>query len=103
MEQLNVKQGDYGYNWQFTIVDAEGNAENITDYTIKITIWHPKTFAKIADGLELTKSVPANGTCYWTLTNIFTVRDTYYADLELSKANYVDCTETFIVNVIKKP
>lgn len=100
MEELKVAMGDVGYNWPFIVKESDGRARDLTDYTVAINIWTPGSpTTLLADGLSVTKDDATRGTCYWTLTNIFTGEGVYYGELELTKSGVVENTETFKVVV----
>lgn len=43
MEELTTPKGDYGHYLEFTFQDNDGNAENITGYTMILKLWRPAT------------------------------------------------------------
>lgn len=103
MDELEIAVGDYGMNWAFTVTDSDGTAYNLSGYTVKIKIWSPTIPATLLADLACTVDVAASGTCHWTVTNIFTRRDTYYGELQLTKSGVVESTETFLINVKESP
>jgi len=100
MDQLKIGQNDYGFNWAFTIKESDSTAVDLTGYTVKINIWRQDDpTSLIVTAGTVVKDSSVAGTCHWTVTDVFDDVDSYYAELELSKASFIESTEKFLVNV----
>lgn len=105
MEQLNIGKNDYGMNWAFTVTESDGaTAVDLTDYTVTINIWTPgDTTALLVSGGSCSQDSPTDGTCHWTVTDVFNVKSVYYAELQLAKTGVIESTEIFLINVKESP
>ena len=97
---LTIPKGDYGYNLNFTVQDADGNAFNLTGYTITLKVWAPNVPGTLKFSGACTIDVAASGTCHYVLVsgNFDTVAR-YQAELELTKSGVVSSTRPFIIVV----
>ena len=87
MQQLTVKQGDFGYDVTFTLQDSDEAAFNLSGYTCKLNI--SSTGFATNDILEgaMELVVAANGTVkYAVVTTNFDVVGEYVAQVECTKA-----------------
>jgi len=99
MADLTVPQNDYGYYLGFTVKDSDGVAYPLTGYTITLKVWGTRTKDRILSG-TCTPVIAASGTCRYLVTSTdFTKVGSYAAELELTKANVVESTESFSIEV----
>jgi hypothetical protein len=99
MADLTVPKGDYGYDINFTVKDADAVAYNLTGYTITLKVWSKGVAGLLLSG-ACTIVVAASGTCkYSVAAGNFSVAGTYDAELELTKSGIVESTVAFTIAV----
>jgi len=68
-DTITIPKGDYGFNLDFTCTDKDGNAFDLTSYTIKFKVWEEhKPTRLLVDG-TCTIDVAADGTCHYTVVS----------------------------------
>lgn len=103
MDNIEIVQGDYGYNLNFTITKADGTVRSIVDYTVTLIVWAPGTPETnlLANGV-CEPVVPAEGTCLYEIKDgDFDDAGYFYAKLVLTIAEngIVESQETFSITV----
>lgn len=97
---ITVATGDFGYTIPFVVNDADGDAQNISTYTVTVKLWAPATPATLVIEETCVQDVPASGTCHYVVaTGDLDTAGTYLGELELTKAGEELSTEQFIVVV----
>jgi hypothetical protein len=97
---ITVATGDYGYTVPFIVQDADGDAQNLTGYTVTLHLWLPATPSTLAIDETCTQDTPASGTCHYVMADgDLDTAGTYLGELELTKAGEELSTEQFIVVV----
>ena len=97
---MQLPKGDYGYYLDFTVKDSGGTAYNLTGYTIKLKVWAPGAPGTLLTDGACTIVVAASGTCRYAVTSAdFTATGKYMAELELTKAQTVESTVPFVIEV----
>ncbi len=59
---ITVATGDYGYTVPFIVQDADGDAQNLTGYTVTLHVWLPATPTTLVIDETCTQDTPASGT-----------------------------------------
>lgn len=102
-DSITVKKGDYGYRLTFTFKDSDGNAYDLTGYTVKFKVWVagvPGTL--IVDG-DCSITDAANGALYYEVQESDFDVDTeitYQYELEASQAGKVESSNTGSLTVV---
>jgi len=97
MQRLKVKKGNYGFKFEFTITDADGNPVDLTNLTVVLKIWN-----QTSKEISCTITDAAAGKCECTVPEgTFDEVGLYKAEIELQGMNYVEDTETFLIEVIE--
>jgi len=65
---MTVYEDDYGYDLQFTVLDVNSNAFNLTGATVKFQMAKPSSTALKVNG-TCTLVTPSAGTCAYTTTS----------------------------------
>ena len=95
MAGLIVPKGDYGFDLNFTVRDSDGDAYNLTGYTIKLKVWSPNNPSILMVNGTCSILVAASGTCKYTVANgDFNSVGNYLFELELTKTGVVESTKT---------
>ena len=100
MASITIPKNDKGFDLSFTINDSTGTAVVLTNYTIKLKVWIiARAGALLLNGTV--NIVDANaGTCrYPVVDGDFNAVGKYRAELELTKTNVVESTESFEIIV----
>ena len=78
MDTIVIPKGDYGFNLSFAITDANGDAFDLTGYTVALQLWRPATPGTLALDEDCTIDVAADGTCHYTVqVEDFDTAETY--------------------------
>ena len=100
MTKIYIPKGDKGFNLSFTIRDSNGNAYDISTYTVTLKLWRkglPGTV--VQSGACVIVSGPA-GTCTYAVTDSsFTSVGELVAELELTKTGVIESTQSFTIEV----
>jgi len=98
MKKLKLKQGNYGFKLQFTITEADDTPKDLSDLIAYLKIWKGDSLQKIACSIADT----ANGVVECIVSSgLFDETGIYLAEIELQGANYVEDTETFVIEVVE--
>jgi len=85
MQEVVTPKGDYGHNLNFTCQDSDGDAYNLTNYTVTLKLWRPATHDTLVLDEECTPDDEASGTCHYTVkSGDFDTAETYAGELELT-------------------
>lgn len=104
MDNITVKQGDYGYALNFTVNDADGAAFSLTGYTVILKVWSPVTPQVPILEADCDNLVEASGTCeYMVADGDFDTPGTYQYELELTSDTSVESTDTGTLTVKSSP
>ena len=91
MADLTIPKGDYGYDIIFTIQDADGNAYDLTGYTIKFKVWKSGSSGTLFINGACTIVKAVSGICkYLIVKGDFKAVDIYKFELELTKSGVVE-------------
>ncbi len=103
MDNIDITQGDYGYNLNFTVTKADGTVRVITDYTVTLIVWVPGTpETNLLTNGACAPDVPASGTCHYEIKDgDFDDAGYFYAKLKLTIAEngIVESQERFSITV----
>ena len=103
-DTITTGKNDYGFNLAFTIYDSDGNARNITGYTVTLKVWKAGRPKELVINSACTVDVAASGTCHYTIAaNDFREAARYNYELELTKEGVVDSSESGIIVVEDSP
>lgn len=104
MESIQIPKGDCGFKLEFTVHTYDGDAVDLTGYTVNLKVWEagtPGTLAFAAAACTVPAATITDGICTYTVTSTdFIVSKTYHAELELTKTGVVESTETFKIVVV---
>ena len=100
MADITIPLNDYGYYLNFTVTDENGDAYNLTGYTITLKVWEPGKYDDpIIEGACSIVSA-ANGTCRYLIADgDFTSIKNYYAEIELTRDGVVESMPSFKITV----
>ena len=100
MADLIIPKGDYGYDENFTWNDADGNAKNLTGYTVAWKVWvqgKPNTLVLEKDCALV---VAASGTFKYTLADgDISTAGIYDMKFEATKASIVESSKTYELEI----
>ena len=100
MADLIIPKDDYGYNLAFTVVDSDGDAYNLSGYTITLKVWKPGTPGTLVVEGSCDITVAASGTCTYTIADgDFDTDAQYKMELELTKTGKVESTKNYDILV----
>lgn len=100
MATIPIPKGDRGFDLPFIVQDSDGNAYNLTDYTIKLKVWVRGTPGTLKVNGSCSITDAATGKCKYAIqATDFTTVTKYMAELELTKPGIVESTETFEILV----
>jgi len=103
-EDITVPKGDYGYNLNFTLKDADGNARNMTGYTAKFKVWAPGVSGTllIDSGCTWADGTGATGICYYAVLNTnFTTEGRFLYEIEATKTGVVESAQNGWITVVE--
>ena len=96
MEEIIVPKGDFGYNINFTVTDANDDAYDLTDYTVTLKLWRPSNPGTLILEEECTIDVAASGTCHYTVqSGDFDTTTTYAGELEATATGKEESVKKF--------
>ena len=102
MTTIYIPSSDTGFNLNFTVKYADGNAFNLTDYTIKLKVWRAGQPGLLLLNGSCAIDSAVDGACHYAITATdFTSVGTFKAELELTKAGVIESTGSFDVEVIE--
>jgi len=99
LKTIRVKQYNYGIVLQFEVQDAEGNPRDLTGLEVVLKMWRGET----VKALTCTVTDAANGLVSCTVTDqdFFDTVGVFLAELELRGQDYVEDTESFLIEVVE--
>lgn len=100
MADLTVAQNDYGFYINFTVLNDDGTAFNLTGYAVTIKVWKevPRPAALFTGNCPLV--VAASGTCRYLIVNgDFPASGAYKLELEMTQAGIVLSTRPYNLTV----
>ena len=102
MASIEIPKGDKGYNVNFTVKDAGGNAYDLAGYTVTLKVWKPGSPASpVVSGVCAVDDAAA-GKCHYTVQEgDFDEVGQYYAELEMTQAGIVESTRTYTLSVVE--
>ena len=103
-ENLTVPQGDYGYNLDFTLYNADGTAKVLTDYTITLKVWSPGVPGTLLLEGVCDPDVAASGTCHYEVAEgDFDIVGRFLYEIELTQANITESAKNGSLTVVESP
>lgn len=86
MAQVTIAEDDYGFNLDFTLQSANGDAFDGTDYTATLKVWNTLVPATLLLSKACTWDVAASGTCHYAVAPTdFATSGRYTGEVELTK------------------
>jgi len=86
MADLTIPAGDFGFKVYFYIEDADGNAFDLTDYTIALKYWQANKLETVQSGACVIEGDAANGkVSYTVIENDFPAMLDYEFEMQLTK------------------
>lgn len=99
MADLIIPAGDKGFNLAFTVQDADGNAFDLTGYTVSMKWWSGANTSGASSG-SCDITVAASGTCTRTVADgDFDMSGVYNFELKLAKTGVVESTKSYTLEV----
>ena len=69
-DNFTVPRGDFGYNLDFTVYEADGSTvKNLSGYTLRFITWEEGVSGTKLVDAAATITVAADGTCYYTVVS----------------------------------
>jgi hypothetical protein len=100
MADLTIPKGDYGYYINFTVQDSDGNAYDLTDYTIKWKVWAKGSPNNLLLNGSCSIVTAGSGTCRYAITSTdFNTKGLYNFELELTQSGIEESTRTYELEV----
>jgi len=102
-ESINVVKGDYGYDLEFKVYDAEDNVVDLTGATIAIKIYEPgASSSKISSTAQVTSAT--QGECKYTVQegDFDEAGKVYHVELELNYGNKVITAKGVTITVVSE-
>ena len=100
MADLEIPQSDKGYNINFTVVDSDGNAYNLTGYTIKMIVWKPGVPGTSILSGSCNIDSSTGGTCHYIVgSGVFPNTANYKMELELIKSGVIESTDDYDLKI----
>ena len=100
---LNVVEGDYGYDLEFKVYDAEDNVVDLTGATVTIKIYEPgASSSRVSSTAEVTD--PTQGECKYTVQegDFDEAGKVYHVELELDYGNKVITAKGVTITVVSE-
>lgn len=101
MADIEIPKGDKGFDLDFTVTDSSGSAYNLSGYTVKLKVWTLGISGKLllTGSCNITDAV--SGTCtYPVVVTDFDLIGKYRAEIELTKTDTIESTESFGLEVM---
>lgn len=101
MADLEFPKGDYGYNINFGIKDANNAAYDLTGYVSTLKVWPSgNPSGTVVSGTCSILNVEAGGTVQYTVVDgNFDMITTYVGEIELTKTGIVESTAKFTIAI----
>lgn len=91
--KVNIKKGDYGMTYQFTIENV--NLSQAAGYTPKINIWKGITSLITGGSCTSVYTSPDTIVSYIVATEATSVEGRWSGEIEFTKTGYKESTKTF--------
>jgi len=102
MADLTVKQGDYGFNWTFTVQNSDASVFDLTGYTINMKTWSLASPPVLLLSDTCTIIGATSGTCRYTVGSTdYCASGKYNVELEMTAAGIVQSTNTYTLEVME--
>jgi len=96
MADLIVSKGDFGFYLNFTVLDSDNSAFDLTDYTITLKVWD--TALLFSGACDIV--VAGAGTCKYLITvSDLSKAGNYALELELTKAGVELSTKKYNLEI----
>jgi hypothetical protein len=95
---LTIPCGDYGYDINFVLTNADCTAFDLTGYTLKLKMWKPgKPKDLLVDGtITITTPPGSDGLAYYTIVSgNFDIAGSFVGEVEGTKAGIKISWKTF--------
>ena len=102
-ESISVVEGDYGYDLEFKVYDAEDNVVDLTGATISIKIYEPgASSSKVSSTAEIVNA--SQGECKYTVQqgDFDEAGKVYHVELELDYGNKVVTAKGVTITVVSE-
>ena len=102
-ESINVVKGDYGYDLEFKVYDAEDNVVDLTGATVSIKIYEPgASSSKISSTAQVTSA--SQGECKYTVQegDFDEAGKVYHVELELDYGTKVVTAKGVTITVVSE-
>lgn len=110
---LKIKKGDYGFNVDFFIKDApkfpltQETPRDLTGFTIKLVVTATSGGAVVINPTLTAVTPVTSGIARWAVSSAdataLVAGTTYFAEIQLTKAGYIESTQTFSLEVGSSP
>jgi len=98
--KIYIPKADKGFDLAFTIRDASGNAFNLSGYTIKLKVWKKGESGTLLLEGTCTIDNAVAGTCHYSVVvDDFDSTGEFIAELEFTKTDTIESTQSFTVEV----
>ena len=102
MTTIYIPSSDMGFDLYFMVKNADGNAFNLTGYTIKLKVWRAGQPGLLLLNGSCGIDSAVDGACHYTITATdFTSVGTFKAELELTKTGVIESTGSFDIEVME--
>ncbi|MFQ6052814.1 MAG: BppU family phage baseplate upper protein [Candidatus Bathyarchaeia archaeon] len=93
-----IKKGNYGFDLNFAIKHADGSKYDLNGFTVHLKVWDDEGTLILNEQCMII--VATEGTCKYTVqSGDFDTEGRYMAELELTKAGWLEDTDTFEIIV----
>jgi hypothetical protein len=100
MADMTIPVNDCGFNLSFAVKDSDGDAYDLTNYSINLKVWKPGVYGTLVVNGVCNVTNASLGTCTYTVTNTdFTSIADYKMELELTKTGIKESTENYDLKV----
>ena len=104
MADLTVKQGDFGFYFNFTVKNADDSVFVLTGYTIDIKVWEKTQWPAPLFTGNCPYVVAVDGTCrYLVIASDLSASGSYKLELELTKVGEQLSTRSYDLNIVGSP
>jgi len=97
---LEAKEGEYGFYWVFTILNADGTPKDLTGYTVQLRVQregeNTDHFKKACEVID-----EVNGKCRYLVEDGDFTEGVYDAELVLTATGVVERTKSFKIYIRK--
>jgi hypothetical protein len=104
MADLTVKESDFGFYLNFTVLNDDGTPFVLTGYTITIKVWPESSRPAPLFTGDCPIVVAGDGTCrYLLIAADLSASGAYKLELELTKVGVELSTRSYDLNIIGSP